>query len=238
MTDNKPKAPCRCGCCPCPVPPCPPRPRPSAIGYLRVRSFTASDSLPVADVIVNVFRTDIVNTAFNARFITGADGLSDDIPLKCPLRAYSLDENNTTVLPYAVYTLVASCPGYGDLSVEGVQVFADTIAMAELAMIPLEGERGTLGDSDFLVPEHSLFAGDGGSGQAPIEVAPLPRVLPSVIIPDKITVHLGKPSASARNVTVSFRDYIKNVASSEVYPTWVGSTKPTCVFVNNSSIYR
>ena len=35
-----------------------------------------------------------------------------------------------------------------------------------------------------------------------------------------ITVHLGKPAASARNVTVSFRSYIANVASSEVYPTW------------------
>ena len=39
-------------------------------------------------------------------------------------------------------------------------------------------------------------------------------------IPSSITVHLGPPGASAENVTVSFRDYIKNVASSEVYPTW------------------
>lgn len=39
-------------------------------------------------------------------------------------------------------------------------------------------------------------------------------------IPDFITVHLGAPSQSAENVTVSFADYIKNVASSEIYPTW------------------
>ncbi len=39
-------------------------------------------------------------------------------------------------------------------------------------------------------------------------------------IPQRITVHLGPPSANAENVTVSFSDYIKNVASSEVYPTW------------------
>lgn len=39
-------------------------------------------------------------------------------------------------------------------------------------------------------------------------------------IPSSITVHLGPPGASAENVTVSFRDYIKNVASSEIYPTW------------------
>ncbi len=39
-------------------------------------------------------------------------------------------------------------------------------------------------------------------------------------IPETITVHLGAPASSAANVTVSFPDYIKNVASSEIYPTW------------------
>lgn len=39
-------------------------------------------------------------------------------------------------------------------------------------------------------------------------------------VPSFITVHLGPPDSDAENVTVSFRDYIKNVASSEVYPTW------------------
>lgn len=46
-------------------------------------------------------------------------------------------------------------------------------------------------------------------------------------VPTYITVHLGTPDSDAENVTVSFLDYIKNVASSEVYPTWVGSTTPT-----------
>lgn len=41
-----------------------------------------------------------------------------------------------------------------------------------------------------------------------------------VIIPDTITVHLGRPNQPAENVTVSFTDYIKNVASNEIYPTW------------------
>jgi len=40
------------------------------------------------------------------------------------------------------------------------------------------------------------------------------------VIPETITVHLGRPDEAARNVTVSFADYIKNVASSEIYPTW------------------
>ncbi len=40
------------------------------------------------------------------------------------------------------------------------------------------------------------------------------------VIPSEITVHLGRPNAPAENVTVPFTDYIKNVASSEIYPTW------------------
>ena len=40
------------------------------------------------------------------------------------------------------------------------------------------------------------------------------------VIPETITVHLGLPNSPAENVTVSFADYVKNVASSEIYPTW------------------
>ncbi len=46
----------------------------------------------------------------------------------------------------------------------------------------------------------------------------MPPVTPYV--PQQITVHLGAPSSNATNVTVSFPDYVKNVASSEIYPTW------------------
>ncbi len=46
----------------------------------------------------------------------------------------------------------------------------------------------------------------------------MPTVIP--FIPQQITVHLGPPDSNAENVTVSFVDYVKNVASSEIYPTW------------------
>ena len=69
------------------------------------------------------------------------------------------------------------------------------------------------------IPPHVLFAGGGGSGPTPEENLNA-RVLTEVVIPKKITVHLGKPSANVSNVTVGFQEYIANVASSEVYPTW------------------
>ena len=46
----------------------------------------------------------------------------------------------------------------------------------------------------------------------------MPPVIPYV--PQRITVHLGPPNSDAKNVTVDFSDYVKNVASSEIYPTW------------------
>ena len=47
-----------------------------------------------------------------------------------------------------------------------------------------------------------------------------PYVLRQVVIPNPITVHLGMPDAAASNVQVAFPDYVKNVASSEIYATW------------------
>ena len=46
----------------------------------------------------------------------------------------------------------------------------------------------------------------------------MPTVIP--FVPQQITVHLGPPDSNAANVTVNFSDYVKNVASSEIYPTW------------------
>ena len=56
----------------------------------------------------------------------------------------------------------------------------------------------------------------------------MPPVLPYV--PQQITVHLGRPSSNAKNVTVPVIDYVKNVASSEIYPTWDESALRANIF--------
>ncbi len=56
----------------------------------------------------------------------------------------------------------------------------------------------------------------------------MPTVIP--FVPQNITVHLGAPSANAANVTVPFQDYVKNVASSEIYPTWDESALRANIF--------
>lgn len=58
--------------------------------------------------------------------------------------------------------------------------------------------------------------------------------MPEPVIPEFITVHLGVPSSNAPNVTVPFIDYIKNVASSEIYPTWPESSLRANIFAQIS----
>ena len=127
--------------------------------------------------------------------------------------------------------VTAEHEGYDPVHVAGVQVFDGEVSLLELLMIPVEEDETAAYTvrslpEDFDIPTHKLFEGGESSGPTPLSAC-RPRILDQPIIPEKITVHLGRPSANVQNVTVSFRDYIKNVASSEVYPTWVGSTTPT-----------
>ena len=182
-------------------------------GTLRIQTFAARQSAPVEGVTVAV-----QGDGFTLHCITDATGSVADIPVEAPACTLSLDEDNT-IRPYAVVSLTAAKSGYRTVRIEGIQIFAGQITLAQPAMIPVTEEGKDIPDAPIVIPPHPLFAGSGGSGAQPVENC-VPRVLDKVIIPKNITVHLGKPAASARNVTVSFRDYIANVASSEVYPTW------------------
>ena len=185
-----------------------------ATGILRIQAFAARQSAPVEGVTVN-----IVGDGFTAVRMTDAEGNAADVTLTAPDCALSLEEDNTTRLPYAVCSLTASKAGYRTVRIQGIQVFAGQVTLTQPEMIPETEEGRDVEDPPIVIPPHPLFAGGGGSGRAPADPC-APRVLDRVIIPKNITVHLGKPAASARNVTVSFRSYIANVASSEVYPTW------------------
>lgn len=185
-------------------------------GILRIQAFAARKSAPVEGV-----RIAITGDGFAAVRHTDAQGNAEDVTIQTPACRLSLEEQNTTQRPYAVCSLTASKPGYRTVRIQGVQIFPGQVTLAQPEMIP-ETEAGRdVPDMPVVIPEHPLFAGQGGSGARPVVECPAaPLVLDRVVIPKTITVHLGKPSASARNVTVSFRDYIANVASSEVYPTW------------------
>lgn len=205
-----------------------------AKGSIQIYTSAAGQAAPLPGAIVTVLDE---NGAVVAQLTTDADGYAEVADLPAPDASYSLDESNTTTRPYAVYTLDAALDGWQPMVLDGVQVFDGQATVARLDLLPLgavpAAARTSSGtDPDVVtIPPHSLFTGVGGSGPAPEELLP-GNVLTRVVVPKKITVHLGKPSANVSNVTVSFQSYIANVASSEVYPTWVG-VPPAAVAKNS-----
>lgn len=175
-------------------------------GFLRLRSFAASNAQPVPDVIVTISQRS--GTGIPDKTVTtGPEALSDDVAIACPPRSYSLDENNRTVLPYAVVDVTAEHEGYDPVHVAGVQVFDGEVSLLELLMIPVEEDETAAYTvrslpEDFDIPTHKLFEGGESSGPTPLSAC-RPRILDQPIIPEKITVHLGRPSANVQNVTVS-----------------------------------
>ena len=194
-------------------------------GTLRVYASVADQAAPLAGVRLAVQGE---SGTVLARLETDAAGAAGPLSLEAPDARYSLEEDNRTVRPYAVYRLIAEADGWQGQILDGVQVFAGQETVARLSFLPAApADAPTLADTRTeeqhveitTIPPHVLFAGGGGSGPTP-EESPDSRVLNEVVIPKKITVHLGKPSANVSNVTVGFQEYIANVASSEIYPTW------------------
>ena len=184
---------------------------------------SAGQAAPLAGVALTVLDE---NGAALAHLTADADGFAEVSDLPAPDAAYSLDEANSAVRPYAIYSVEAVLDGWQTVVLNGVQVFDAQQTVARLNLLPAGAapasavsRTGEVETDIVTIPPHTLFGGNGGSGPAPEELLP-GSVLARIVVPKKITIHLGKPSANVRNVTVSFQSYIANVASSEVYPTW------------------
>ncbi|MBP5289705.1 MAG: peptidoglycan-binding protein [Clostridia bacterium] len=148
-------------------------------------------------------------------------GVSRSVEIEAPREDLSLRPGDE--IPYSTCDVVASREGYYTVYVHDAQVFSGETAHLPIEMLPLpEGQSS--GELHYTVPPNTVSDSDGdGAPDVTPDVPDDPadeRVLSRVYIPTEITVHLGRPESDARNVTVPFIDYIKNVASSEIYPTW------------------
>lgn len=212
-------------------------------GTLLVKLEAAREALPVRGTVTIFETVDGVRRQV-IQFMTDLDGLTTPVTLNAPDRALSLMPDNTEQV-YAAYDVEVEADGYSPMLFEGVQVYSGVEAYLPVTMVPIfsavdVSPTSVSSDTDAAsadarqqlirttIPAPAI-EGESSSGPAPLTTCNLqePRVLDSVFIPQYITVHLGKPQNSAANETVSFPYYIKNVCSSEIYPTWAGSTKPT-----------
>lgn len=196
----------------------------AGLGQFRATITSVTDNFPVEDATVRISSLDNpTQTVEEIR--TSSSGLTPTISLPAPPVEYSMEPSETR--PYSEYLLTISAPGFESIQISGAEILPGVTAEQRANLLPSPTTApGTA--EEFVIPDHTLY------GEYPPkivedevkEVASLGEiVLQSVVIPEFVVVHDGAPSnANARNYYVRYRDYIKNVASSEIYATWPEST--------------
>ena len=194
-----------------------------ASGYLQVDVVSSENNFPIADASVTVFpESDSPpdSPLPLERLTTNASGQTEQIPLAAPPMEYSLSPGNPR--PYSEYRLRVEAPGYKPVDISGTEILAGAASIQNVRMEPEEDQAPL--PRAIVIPEHTLY-GQYPPKIAETEVKPVTDtgeiVLSRVVVPEIIIVHDGAPSnASAPDYYVPYRDYIKNVASSEIYATW------------------
>ena len=186
-----------------------------AIGYLIMQARVANNAIPLENVQVRVL-DDQGQRVYD--LTTDENGETPMVSLETVGAGLSLDSDYSGT-PYVGYDVLAQASGFQSIYIAGIPIYEGETAIQPLTLIPMqEPQRGD--DATRITIEKPAASRDEPHLQQGPEGEPDPRVLRQVVIPNKITVHLGSPSSTAANVQVSFTDYIKNVASSEIYPTW------------------
>lgn len=183
-------------------------------GYLTVHLTTADSALPVPGAKVEIFD---MNKKLIETLYTDKSGLTAQVELSAPPMQTQFDPN-LPVKPYSRYIVEITAEGYHQMIINGIQIYDDSASDLPIDLEPIE--PGEVPHTDtFDIGENALEQEPERRNQdsAPPITARLHR---EVFIPTHITVHLGIPSSNARNVTVRFVDYVKNVASSEIFPDW------------------
>lgn len=188
-------------------------------GTLQVRVVSAASSIPVQDARVSIaYSGDPESTIEELE--TDKIGRSDIVSLATPPLEYSMQPDSPQ--PYAEYTVRVEASGFQSVDVSGVEIFSGTNAIQNIRMRPMTVVEEPL--QNIVIPANTLY-GDYPPKIAEAEIKPVTEtgeiVLSRVVVPEYVVVHDGAPrDSTARDYYVRYRDYIKNVASSEIYATW------------------
>lgn len=193
-------------------------------GKLNVNVISDNTSRPVEGATIRITTENAPGqTIEEAR--TDAQGQLNNVELEAPPLEYSMDP--TADKPYSEYTIYISAPGFETVEVNGAEIFSGETAIQDVSLIPADTAEPDSAEL-FVIPDHTLW-GDYPPKIAESEIKTVDEtgeiVLSRVVIPEFVVVHDGPPSdPGAKNYYVRYRDYIKNVASSEIYSTWPEST--------------
>ena len=193
-----------------------------AQGYLQVDVVSDANSFPVQDADIVIARTEEPDEIIEETR-TNSSRQTENLPLNAPPVELSLSPEETE-RPYAEYTIRITAPGFEPFVVSGTEVLADVTAIQGIRLRPLSNASAGEQIETVTIPDHTLY-GDYLPKIAESEIKPVIEtgeiVLSRVVVPQTVVVHDGVPTnTSAANYYVPYRDYIKNVASSEIYATW------------------
>lgn len=191
------------------------------LGYLIVNVYADNTAQPIKGA-----KVEIIGANTNLVLMTDENGQTKSVELSAPKKEYSLTPQKE-VKPYSEYKIIVSKEGLQTVIVDGVEILPGEISLQDIYLSSeLEDNQP---DKYYKIPDHVLW------GNYPPKIVEEPikdentdmdlRVLPFVHIPEYIIVHDGIPTnTAAANYVKSFPDYIKNVASGEIYSTWPRET--------------
>lgn len=189
-----------------------------AKGYLLVNVYGDTIANPIKDAKVSIFK----NQTYIEEHLTDEDGQTEPITLTTVDKSYSLEEQYE-VRPYETYDILVDALGMTPTKIEGVQIFDGVTSIQNVYLTSIDENTN---EDDFIITPNTLWENNSPNIMTQdMNMEEETFVLNKVIIPENIIVHDGIPSnTSASNYTVPFTDYIKNVASSEIYSTWPTET--------------
>ncbi len=197
-----------------------------AIGKLQFQLYFGQEAYPISNA--NIFIVDSISgiPIFDGLLTIDSSGKSEIIDL------YTLDKElsetpNTDVIPYTTYDAYIISETFRNVLIKNIEIFPDITSIQPVSLLP-KGRSINEFDVVDITPHGLIKENEISNTNEPINStnsttnsnSPTTFLLKKPVIPTNITVHLGTPTSNAVNVTVPFTDYIKNVASSEIYPTW------------------
>ena len=221
------------------------------IGQLKVQCFRGESAVPVDGCRITVTPTtneqvaninqqaNNTNTPNNnqsvtnktTNLITDSSGITPTVDLEAPPLEYSQEPTNN--LPYSLYDVIVEREGFNQVSIRGVQVFPESTALQQVNLEE-QGNRASRAAIITILPNTLNGNFPAKIPEDPDKPLPPPTsgvVLPKPVVPEFITVHQGSPNDnSAPNYRVGYKEYIKNVASCEIYSTWPESTIRANIF--------
>ena len=192
-------------------------------GTLQIHLTNASTGIPVKGARITISYTGGPQQVLE-EVDTDDSGNTEKITLDAPPLEYSMEPGENQ--PYAEYTIKVQATGYRDITVSAINILSGEDATQEVVMEAQDAPGDPI--DTIVIDAHTLY-GEYPPKIPESEIKTVEEtgeiVLSRVVIPEYVVVHDGAPGDStAANYYVRYRDYIKNVASSEIYATWPDAT--------------